>query len=138
MELCDSANVIEKLNQEFDDLQNLNQELVEEIELKAETIKEQQVELKIMSLWIQYKKIDSFTEQIHFWYDNGEYIQNKLGVDIDYNPEYDKVFCEWYPTTDTDGFEDLWRNIPNLLQRRCEVYEDNFEDYIMNELIEDY
>ena len=135
MELCDSANIIEKLNKEFDELQNLNQELVEEVELKAETIKEQQVELEVMTLWIRYKNIDHFPDMIHFWYDYGEYLQNKLDVPINYNPEYDKVFSEWFPTYNPEVFD---LETPELLRRQYRDYEDNFEDYVFKELVENY
>ena len=128
-QLCDSANVIEKLNKEFDEIQTENQKLVEENDYKTEKNKKLENNAMLMSLYIRYKKIDSFTEQIHFWYDNGEYIQNKLDVDIDYEEEYSKEFCEWFPTYDINGFD---------IQIHCEVYEDNFEDYIINEVIEDY
>jgi len=137
MELCDSANIIEKLNKEFDDLQNLNQKLVEEVELKAETIKEQQVELEVMSLWIRYNKIDHFPDMLSFWYDYGESL-HKLDVPINYNPEYDKVFSEWYPLYGTGFDEGDLPSIPNLLRRQYRDYENNFEDYVFKELVENY
>jgi len=135
-EECGAMNVIEKLNKEFDEIQTENQKLVEEVELKAETIKEQQVELEVMTFWLKYKNIDHFPDRLRFWYDNGENIQKKLDVDIGYHPDYDKVFYEWYPLYGT-GFNDL-PPIPEFLQRECEKYEDNFEDYLFEEIVENY
>tara|TARA_R100001460_G_scaffold24523_2_gene49242 strand:- start:1461 stop:2033 length:573 start_codon:yes stop_codon:yes gene_type:complete len=137
-EECGAMDVIEKLNQEFDDLQNLNQKLIEEIELKAETIKEQQVELEIMSFWIKYKNIDHFPDIIHFWYDYGEHIQNKLDIPINYNPEYDRVFYEWYPLYGTGFDENDLPSIPEFLIRKYRDYENNFKDYVFKELVEDF
>ena len=93
MELCDSANVIEKLNKEFDDLQNLNQKLVEEVELKAKTIKEQQEELKIMSMFTSFKIQRILPEKVEWFYDFGDYLHKK-GI-IEKHNDYDKKFLEW-------------------------------------------
>lgn len=130
MELCDSANVIEKLNQEFDDLQNLNQKLVEEVELKAKTIKEQQEELKIMSMFTSFKVQRILPEKVEWFYDFGDYLHKK-GI-IEKHNDYDKKFLEWKSAALQD---DIIGIIPGeFLEYEMYEYEEKFSEYVFEEI----
>ena len=129
MELCDSANVIEKLNQEFDDLQNLNQELIEEIELKAETIKEQHEELQIVCRFSDYQRYSSNVITTAIWLkDNVDWLIEKGIITGDCSDFHTQV--EELVEQDID--------ITDKLAEKTYAIEDEFCDYVRENITSSY
>jgi len=136
MELCDSAKIVEKLNEEFDDLQNLNQKLIEEIEVKAETIKEQELELKISSMFIAFKICRTLSEKVEWFYDFGENLHKKGIIEI--HNDYDKKFLEWKLAADADPDMIIGIVPGEFLEYEMYEYEEKFTEYVYEEVSSAY
>ena len=128
MELCHSANMIEKLNKEFDDLQNLNQEFVEEIEYKTETIKELKLELEIVCRFSDYQRHNSNVLTSALWFkDNGDWLAKK-GI-INKDEDFD---------TEVDELAEMDIDITDKLAAITYSIEDEFCDYVRENITSSY
>ena len=77
-EECGAMDIVEKLNKEFDELQTENQEFVEEIEYKTETIKELKLELEIVCRFSDYQRHNSNVLTTALWFrDNVDWLIEK-------------------------------------------------------------
>ena len=133
-EECGAMDVIEKLNQEFDDLQNINQKLVEEIELKAETIKEQNEELKILSMYLSCKECGSYVvDLINWFYQNSNYLRKKGVLEFEAWP-FEKEINDWYTRIQAEEAA-----LPSeLLQQMAWDLETQFEEYCEENITSSY
>tara|TARA_Y100000593_G_C4264892_1_gene314227 strand:+ start:154 stop:840 length:687 start_codon:yes stop_codon:yes gene_type:complete len=122
-EECGAMDIINKLNKEFDDLQNLNQKFVEEIELKAETIKEQKLELEIVSRFADYVRFHSNVLTSAFWFkDNGDWLAKKgiITKDEDFDRKTDELAEQ-----DIDITEELQILTYNMGDEFCDYVREN-------------
>jgi len=128
-EECGAMDIVEKLNKEFDDLQNLNQKLIEEIELKAETIKEQHEELQIVCRFSDYQRHSSNVITTAIWLKNNlDWLIEKGIITGDCSDFHTQV--EELVEQDID--------ITDKLASKTYTIEDEFCDYVRENITSSY
>ena len=127
---------LEEIIAELKELQNINQKLIEEIELKAQTIKEQQDELKIISMFADFKSMETIAGKIEWFYDNGDYLHKK-GI-IQKDNDYDKRFLEFKFAIQEDDPMTTGRYWQEFLEYEMFQYQKQFYDWCSENIITSY